>query len=794
MRGGATGVAVPRPFAGFHGNGHPEYSGYAISVELQRSRVENILQHELGHTFGLSHLLFEQGVRYTPGAYIMNNKGNGDDLVEAEARWLSKLRHFNVGAGFRNNFAPRLTTFRGAKRLENNNIEFSASVRDPDNDGVASVYAEVDSWVIGWQFFDGDSHIEDVVFTDIPEDVLRGKSIGYYFMDVHGNWMYDSNKSFTLPPKHKENVLHIVPDLVAYYPFDRNSEDASGNGNHGGERGAVEYVEGKFGDAIGLNSGGYVIVRSSHSLHGDFFKRDPFTLSLWVYPKTETGYGHVWRSVSMQHAGNTLFIIEDAGIISWRGKIDGEWSWGDLCETDPGLFKADTWIHVAVTNDGDKLRIYLDGEMVAETDFQETDGGNAFYFIGSRFTTGENFVGSIDDYAIFSRALNRDEINSIMETGVATFLQTTESAAIADSGTSEDGTGDGTVVKDNTDNDTGNRSDTVSLLPMSLPSPNIGQQLKLSLKITNGESVAGYQATVQFDNTALRYVEGRNSDYLPDGTFFVPPILDGNLVKLNAASVAGESKGNGTLAMLTFEVIAVKASTLTLSDVLLSNSTGETFAPQIENAEITEPTKLKGDVNGDGTVNIGDLVLVASNLGQTGSNAADINGDGQVNIADLVLVAGALGTSASAPSLHSQTLEMLTATDVKQWLSAAQRLNLTDMHSQRGILFLQQLLVALTPKETALLPNFPNPFNPETWIPYHLAKGADVTLHIYAMNGALVRTLTLGHQAAGMYQSRSRAAYWDGKNPFGEPVASGAYFYTLTAGDFTATRKMLIQK
>ena len=345
----------------------------------------------------------------------------------------------------------------------------------------------------------------------------------------------------------------------------------------------------------------------------------------------------------------------------------------------------------------------------------------------------------------------------------------------------------------NTDNDTGNRSDTVSLLPISVPSPNIGQQLELSLKITNGETVAGYQATVQFDDTALRYVESGISDYLPDGAFFVPPILEGNLVKLNAASLAGESNGNGTLATLTFEVISVKASTLTLSDVLLSNSGGETFAPQVENAQITEPTKLTGDVNGDGTVNIADLVLVASNLGQTGQNAADVNSDGVVNIADLVLVAGALGTSA-APSIHPQALEMFTATDVKKWVSAAQQLNPTDMNSQRGILFLQQLLVALTPKETALLPNFPNPFNPETWIPYHLAKGADVTLRIYAMNGALVRSLTLGHQAAGKYQNRSRAAYWNGKNAFGEPLASGLYFYTLTAGDFTATRKMIIQK
>ena len=101
---------------------------------------------------------------------------------------------------------------------------------------------------------------------------------------------------------------------------------------------------------------------------------------------------------------------------------------------------------------------------------------------------------------------------------------------------------------------------------------------------------------------------------------------------------------------------------------------------------------------------------------------------------------------------------------------------------------------ALYPDETALLHNYPNPFNPETWIPYQLAEPADVTIRIYAASGVLVRTLALGHQAAGIYQYRSRAAYWDGKNAVGESVASGIYFYTLTAGDFTATRKMLIMK
>ncbi|MCE2403170.1 T9SS type A sorting domain-containing protein [Candidatus Poribacteria bacterium] len=241
-------------------------------------------------------------------------------------------------------------------------------------------------------------------------------------------------------------------------------------------------------------------------------------------------------------------------------------------------------------------------------------------------------------------------------------------------------------------------------------------------------------------------------------------------------------------------MIALKASTLTLSDVLLTDNAGSTSVPNVENAEITDTPQLKGDVNGDGTVNIADLVLVASNLGKIGQNAADVNGDSVVNIADLVLVAGAFGTSATAPSLHAKDMSMLTAADIKQWLSQAQQLGLTDATSLRGVLFLEQLLTALTPKETALLANYPNPFNPETWIPYHLAKDAEVTLHIYAVNGTFVRTLTLGHQPAGLYQNRSRAAYWDGKNEFGEAVASGVYFYTLTASDFSTTRKMLIRK
>ncbi len=96
--------------------------------------------------------------------------------------------------------------------------------------------------------------------------------------------------------------------------------------------------------------------------------------------------------------------------------------------------------------------------------------------------------------------------------------------------------------------------------------------------------------------------------------------------------------------------------------------------------------------------------------------------------------------------------------------------------------------------ETQLLANYPNPFNPETWIPYQLAKPSEVTITIFDVRGRVVRTLILGNQPAGIYRSRSKAAHWDGKNTFGEKVAGGMYFYRLTAGDFSATHKMLILK
>jgi hypothetical protein len=113
---------------------------------------------------------------------------------------------------------------------------------------------------------------------------------------------------------------------------------------------------------------------------------------------------------------------------------------------------------------------------------------------------------------------------------------------------------------------------------------------------------------------------------------------------------------------------------------------------------------------------------------------------------------------------------------------------------RNAVLSVRLRLGQVIPEKSALLQNYPNPFNPETWIPYQLVEDADVEIRIYATSGQLVRRLDLGHKPAGFYTDRKESAYWDGRNEAGESVGSGVYFYSIHAGDFTATRKMLVAR
>ena len=231
-----------------------------------------------------------------------------------------------------------------------------------------------------------------------------------------------------------------------------------------------------------------------------------------------------------------------------------------------------------------------------------------------------------------------------------------------------------------------------------------------------------------------------------------------------------------------FSIVRVYDRALNPDEVL--QNIGATVIP------ITNPA----DVNGDGAVNILDLVVVAQGLGEDNPEA-DVNEDGVVNVFDLVFVAGAIGGNGAAPSASSLDPSIISAADVERWLALGQGLGVGDPNFQRGIRFLEGLLqVLLTPKETVLLPNYPNPFNPETWIPYRLARETEVAITIYDTKGTPVRRLALGNQAAGYYAERGKAAYWDGLNERGEAVASGIYIYQFRAGDYVATRRMVIVK
>ena len=336
-----------------------------------------------------------------------------------------------------------------------------------------------------------------------------------------------------------------------------------------------------------------------------------------------------------------------------------------------------------------------------------------------------------------------------------------------------------------------------------------GDTFTLDIGARDFFDLAGWQLDINFDPTILEAVNVIEGNFLKmDGasTFFQTGTINNATGKITGFTAArtstGGLSGTGTLLQVTFKAKTAGETALALQNVELGTPTGDIVSAGPHEIRIVVGGQLAtGDVNRDGTVTILDLILIARQLGQrvSANSPADLNGDGSVSILDLILAARSLG-STTAPAAPPIGGEHIDAATIAAWIAQARLEDDGSLTFKEGIEMLENLLASLIPEETALLANYPNPFNPETWIPYQLANSAEVTLTIYDMNGQRIRRIAIGHRAAGMYRNRARAAYWDGHNQLGEPVASGLYFYTLTAhsetgaDEFTATRKMLILK
>ena len=315
--------------------------------------------------------------------------------------------------------------------------------------------------------------------------------------------------------------------------------------------------------------------------------------------------------------------------------------------------------------------------------------------------------------------------------------------------------------------------------------------------------LAGWQFDIAFDPAALEAISVTEGAFLKtDGgtTFFQGGTIDnatGKITGLNAARLSGGgASGTGSLLRVRFKAKSGGETELVLQNFEFGAITGDTLPAGPHQVRIVvEGDLATGDVNRDGRVSILDLILVSQQLGKRvpANSPVDVNGDGIVSILDLIRVSQEIGNT-TGPAAPAAGAESVDAAPIAAWIAQARLEDDGSLAFKEGIENLQKLLASLIPEETALLANYPNPFNPETWIPYQLSESAEVTLTIYDINGQLIRRLAVGYQAAGMYQSRSRAVYWDGRNQLGESVASGLYFYTLTADDFTATRRMLILK
>ena len=345
---------------------------------------------------------------------------------------------------------------------------------------------------------------------------------------------------------------------------------------------------------------------------------------------------------------------------------------------------------------------------------------------------------------------------------------------------------------------------------------NLGEEFAVDVFVESVIDLRGFEFDLQWTNpdvltfvtvTKFRTIFGESGiGHQPTE----PPDQINGIYKDVSAAKTGASgiTGSGIMLGASFRAKAVGMSKIQLQNLILVDSNEEQIDCEIHELKVIVENPVRPwDVNADGVVNIFDLSIVVRSIGQPIPTHLDIypdvNGDGVIDLNDVALVSSHFGESYridethAAPQSISGSLRLIPPSIRKQLESIYRELLLTPNNSPefiRARQVLQYLLFPSVPAQNQLLQNYPNPFNPETWIPFHLASAGQVTIEIYDVEGTLIRRIDLGYLMPGRYLTRGNAAYWDGKNVYGERVASGIYFYTLSTASFRTTRKMIISK
>ena len=223
----------------------------------------------------------------------------------------------------------------------------------------------------------------------------------------------------------------------------------------------------------------------------------------------------------------------------------------------------------------------------------------------------------------------------------------------------------------------------------------------------------------------------------------------------------------------------------------------------VVNTDPVEPSET-ADINEDGFIDADDAILIITHLRKNPDQFdpdLDVNKDKIVNVSDVLVIIDImynylceLKEEGLAVNNAPSQLTLFHQRTVQDLLNIIHEIDNHSLEYKSRISMLEQLLILRIPKRTILLANYPNPFNPETWIPYQLAHDSHVNIKIYNSAGMLIRQFDIGYQRAGDYTSQNLAVHWDGRSDTGERVASGVYFYTFFSEDYTATRRMVVLK